>query len=116
MACILISEENSGRWKTLNQQAGLDRHKERTTEMARHIEDEVKYYYDSHPTEEDLMGETAFHRVLVQYLINVLTWLFHGQVCAIHDNLNMYQTTDYYENPVAPDVAVIKGVAYEQFT
>jgi hypothetical protein len=29
--------------------------------MARHIEDEVKYYYDSHPTEEDLMGETAFH-------------------------------------------------------
>ena len=84
--------------------------------MARQIEDEVKYYYDSHSTEEDLMGETAFHRALVQYLIEVLTWLFHEQVCAIHGNLNMYQTANYREYPVAPDVAVIKGVAYKQFT
>ncbi len=84
--------------------------------MARHIEDEVKYYYDSHSTEEDLMGETAFHRAPVQYLIEVLTWLFHGQVCAIHGNLNMYQTANNFECPVAPDVAVIKGVAYKQFT
>ncbi len=28
----------------------------------------------------------------------------------------MYQTPNYYEYPVAPDVAVIKGVAYKQFT
>ena len=28
----------------------------------------------------------------------------------------MYQTKDVYEYPVAPDVAVIKGVAYNQFT
>jgi hypothetical protein len=55
--------------------------------MARQIEDEVKYYYDSHSTEEDLMGETLFHRVLVHYLIDVLTWLFHGQHCVIHGNL-----------------------------
>ena len=27
--------------------------------MARHIEDEVAYYYDFHSTQEDLMGETA---------------------------------------------------------
>jgi Uma2 family endonuclease len=81
--------------------------------MARHIEDEVKYYYDSHSTEEDLMGETAFHRALVHYLIEVLTWLFHGQRCAIYGNLNIYQTKDYYEYPVAPDVAVIKGVEYQ---
>src|SRR5690349_24935078 len=86
-ACTLALEETRGVGETLNQQAGLDRHNERTTEMARQIEDEVKYYYDSHPTEEDLMGETAFHRVLVQYLIDVLTWLFHGQLCAIHGNL-----------------------------
>jgi hypothetical protein len=26
--------------------------------MAKYIENEVAYYYDSHPTEEDLMGET----------------------------------------------------------
>ena len=56
--------------------------------MARQIEDEVKYYYDSHPTEEDLMGETDFHRVLAHYLIDVLTWLFHGRPCSIYGYLN----------------------------
>jgi Uma2 family endonuclease len=80
--------------------------------MARHIEDEVEYYYDSHSTQEDLMGETAFHAALVRYLVDVLTWLFHGHLCAIYDNLNIYQTTDYHEYPVAPDVAVFQGVAY----
>ena len=84
--------------------------------MARHIEDEVVYYYDSHSTQEDLMGETAFHRALVSYLVEVLKWLFHGQRCAIYDNLNIYQTANPKEYPVAPDVAVIKGVAYQLLT
>jgi Uma2 family endonuclease len=81
--------------------------------MARHIEDEVMYYYDSHSTQEDLMGETAFHRALVHYLVDVLTWLFQGQVCAIYGNLNIYQSANVMEYPMAPDVAVIKGVAYQ---
>src|SRR5712692_4633692 len=80
--------------------------------MARHIEDEVKYYYDSHSTEEDLMGETSFHAGLVHYLMDVLTWLFHGQLCAIYENLNFYQTANAMEYPLAPDVAVIKGTAH----
>ena len=84
--------------------------------MARQIEDEVKYYYDSHPTEEDLMGETAFHANLVHYLMEVLRWLLRSQVCAVYENLNMYQTKDIYEYPVAPDIAVINGVAYAEFT
>ena len=81
--------------------------------MARHIEDEVAYYYNSHSTQEDLMGETAFHRALVSYLVEVLTWLFQGQLCAIYENLNMYQTANRFEYPMAPDVAVIKGVEYQ---
>src|SRR5450759_3750525 len=84
--------------------------------MARHIEDEVEYYYDSHSTEEDLMGETAFHAALVRYLVDVLICLFQGQLYAIYDNLNIYQTANYHEYPVAPDVAVIKGVAYKLLT
>ena len=74
------------------------------------IGDEVQYYYDTHPTEEDLMGETWIHRRLVRYLVLVLQWLFHEQACAISDNLNFYQTLDPNEYPVAPDIAVIKGV------
>ena len=80
--------------------------------MARHIEDEVAYYYDSHSTEEDLMGETDFHHALVHYLVEVLTWLFYGRRCAIYGNLNFYQTSDPKEYPIAPDIAVIPGIAH----
>ena len=76
----------------------------------RHFEHEVAYYYDFHPTEEDLMGETSMHADLVRYLMEVLMWQFHDQVCAIYDNLNFYQTDNYKEYPLAPDIAVIKGV------
>ena len=62
------------------------------------------------------MGETAFHAALVRYLVDVLTWLFQGQLCAIYENLNFYQTANTYEYPLAPDVAVIKGVAYQLLT
>ena len=80
--------------------------------MARHIEDEVKYYYDSHSTQEDLMGETSFHADLVNYLLDVLRWFFQGQRCAIYDNLNFYQTANPDEYPIAPDIAVIQGIAH----
>lgn len=70
---------------------------------------EVDYYYDSHATAEDLMGNTSSHSELAQYLTLVLRWMYRGQVCAIYDNLNHYQTLDKMEYPVAPDVAVIKG-------
>ena len=82
--------------------------------MARRIEDEVKYYYDFHPTEEDLMGETDFHRKLVEYLIEVLTWLFHKQDCSIYGNLNFYQTANWREYPLAPDIAIIPGIAHRR--
>ena len=82
--------------------------------MARQIENEVEYYYDSHPTEEDLMGETDFHSGLVHYLIDVLKWLFHGQLYAIYDNLNFYQTPNPREYPLAPDIAIIPGIAHRR--
>ena len=72
----------------------------------------VQYYYDSHPTEEDLMGETSWHDTLIDYLKAVLSWLFRGQVCAIYSNLNFYQTRNPREYPVAPDIALIKGITF----
>jgi Uma2 family endonuclease len=81
--------------------------------MARHIEHEVAYYYDFHPTEEDLMGETSVHAALVHYLMEVLTWFLHGQTCAVYENLNFYQTSNPKEYPLAPDIAVIKGVDFQ---
>ena len=81
--------------------------------MAKHIEDDVAYYYDFHPTEEDLMGETSVHAALIHYLMEVLTWLFRGQSCAIYENLNFYQTTNPMEYPLAPDIAVLKQVDFQ---
>jgi Uma2 family endonuclease len=81
--------------------------------MIEHTSDEVAYYYyDSHPTEEDLMGETPPHAALVHYLMDVLAWLFHDQLCAIYENFNFYQTRNKDEKPLALDLAVIKGVAH----
>ncbi len=80
--------------------------------MAKQVEHEVAYYYDFHPTEEDLMGETSVHAALVHYLVEVLRWLFHGQACAVYENLNFYQTPNPREYPLAPDIAVIKGVPF----
>src|SRR5258707_13745360 len=80
--------------------------------MAKHVEHEVAYYYDFHPTEEDLMGETSVHAALVHYLVEVLTWLFRGQACAVYKNLNFYQTPNPREYPLEPDIAVIKGVHF----
>ena len=80
--------------------------------MARDITHNVQYYYDSHSTEEDLMWKTTWHTSLVSYLNGVLTWLFQGQICTIYKSLNFYQTTEPREYPVAPDLAVIKGVEF----
>ena len=59
------------------------------------------------------MGETSWHANLIDYLKAVLIWLFREQTCVIHDNLNFYQTLDVMEYPLAPDLAVIKGVEFE---
>jgi Uma2 family endonuclease len=82
--------------------------------MIEHTSDEVAYYYDSHPTEEDLIGESPPHAALVHYLMDVLAWLFHDRMCSIYENFNFYQTRNRDEKPLAPDVAIIKGVAYRQ--
>ncbi|MBV9690256.1 MAG: Uma2 family endonuclease [Ktedonobacteraceae bacterium] len=78
-------------------------------ERLRHDEG-AYYYYDLHPTEEDLMGETEDHSTLVYYLRGVLSMLFAGQRSRLYYNLNFYQTAYRKEYPVAPDIAVIKGV------
>ncbi len=78
--------------------------------MGRHSEDKIEYYYDSHSTEKDLAGEPSVHAMLVRYLINVLNWMFRGQVCAIYKNLNFYYTPDPSEYPMEPDVAILKSI------
>lgn len=85
--------------------------------MSKTIETEVEYYYyDEFPTKEDLMGDTTLHVTLIQYLLLVLQWLMRDEICAIHHNLNFYQTNRRKEYPVAPDIVVIKGVPHRYLT
>lgn len=67
--------------------------------MAKHMHDEGVYYDDSHPTEDDVLGQSTWHSRLVQYLVDVLTQMFRGQQCAIEKNLNFYQTAAPMEYP-----------------
>jgi len=75
--------------------------------MAKELEHEVAYYYDLYPTKEDLMGVTSDHSTLVRYLMEVLTSFFDGQICAVYEKLNVYQTDYYIEVPLATDTAVM---------
>jgi Uma2 family endonuclease len=95
-------------------QVSRHRGKDKERAMIEQPRDEIERYYDSHPTEEDLMGETSVHALLVHYLVEVLNWLFQKQVSAVHENLNFYQTAEEGEYPFAPDIAVIKGVRWQQ--
>lgn len=79
------------------------------------MEDEVKYYYDSHQTEKDRMGHPSAHNELVRYLWKVLERLFQGQTFAMYANLNFYQTSDPFEYPEEPDLAIIKGIARQYY-
>jgi Uma2 family endonuclease len=72
--------------------------------------DEIDYYYDRHPTEEDLMGESAAQTDLIHYLRDVLTVLYLSQTWFIACNLNIYMTGKYKEAPIVPDLAVFKDV------
>lgn len=83
-------------------------------EVQASLENEPYYYYDSHPLDDEIMGVSVLHADLVDYLVEVLRWLFYGQLVAIYENLNFYRTRDRNEKPVAPDIAVIKGVEREE--
>ncbi|MBP1465340.1 Uma2 family endonuclease [Candidatus Chloroploca sp. M-50] len=71
------------------------------------------HYYDHHPTREDLMGESVAHSWLIAYVQQVLEWLYGAERWFVVNDLNIYRTRSRYEYPVAPDVAVFKGVVLE---
>lgn len=78
--------------------------------MHEHVEDEVYSYEDFSPIEEETVPENILHAELIQYLVEVLKWLFRGQVCAICRNFAFFPPPERPGPPVAPDIAVIKGV------
>src|SRR5690348_16849429 len=81
--------------------------------MYERVEDEVEFCDDFSPLEEESMPEPALHDKLILYLVEVLSWLFYGQLCAIHRNLAFYPSHERNAPSVAPDIAVIKGLPFQ---
>jgi hypothetical protein len=70
-------------------------------------DEEEDYYYDMHPTKEDLMSESIPHLTLIRYLLDVLEQLFLTPGWLAAGNLKIYQTPDKKEYPLALDVAFL---------
>lgn len=71
---------------------------------------EAFHYYDTHPTEDDLIGESAAQSQLIFYLLKVLEWRYWADEWFVVSNLNIYHERRRHEIPLVPDVVVFKGV------
>lgn len=56
------------------------------------------------------MGESAAQSQLIFYLLQVLQWLYRNEGWFVVNDLNIYQRPKRFEYPLAPDVALFKGV------
>jgi Uma2 family endonuclease len=80
--------------------------------MNERLEEQVGICDDFSPFfEEESMPESIVHAELIWYLVAVLRWLFRGELCAICENFAFFPPLEQLGQPVAPDLAVIKGVA-----
>ncbi len=85
--------------------------------MSEYVQDEVDVRDDFSPFfEEESMPESTVHAALIHYLVEVLTWLFRGQLCAICENFAFFPPLEWPGPSVAPDIAIIKGVALDALT
>lgn len=62
------------------------------------------------------MPESTVHADLIWYLVAVLRWLLRGELCTICENLAFLPPLEQSGPPVAPDIAIIKGVALGPLT
>lgn len=72
--------------------------------------DRIERYYDTHPMEGDELTQSLSHYVVIQYLILVIQWFFHGKQVGVVSNVNFYQTSNPKEPSISPDIAVVDGL------
>lgn len=86
------------------------------------VEDEELYYfYDDEQNWRQLREErddmpNKVHNRLVDYLIQVLSWLYRSQLHTVEREISFYQTANSDEKPLYPDVFVLKGQELTQLT
>ena len=73
---------------------------------------ELYYYYDDEnnflPLRlRDMSG--SGQELLKHYLMSLLNQMFKTKLCAVYGGLNFYETDDRHEEPLYPDVVLLKG-------
>ena len=68
----------------------------------------IDYYYDTHLTQEDLMGESSTQYDVVHYLVAVIRWHRRHTEWFATGNLNLYHTHNSIEYPTTPDLVVFR--------
>ncbi|NWJ98609.1 MAG: Uma2 family endonuclease, partial [Chloroflexi bacterium] len=73
----------------------------------------IERYYETHEWEGDEVGQGRLHFVVIKYLVAVIEWLFYGQAVGVMSDVYIFQTTEYKEAPLSPDLVVVDGLNLE---
>jgi Uma2 family endonuclease len=80
--------------------------------MDEHLEEQIDVCDDLSLYFEEYSPESIVHSELVRYLVDVLRWLFRRELCMICGNFAFFPPLGQPDPPVAPDLAIIKGVPW----
>lgn len=75
--------------------------------------DEVRFYWEIHPTEKALMSESFPHHYLMFYLEDVIGHMLRFEKHVVAGNVAVYadiQDTTEKNRPLEPDLMLVKGV------
>lgn len=76
-------------------------------------------YYDDDENFDKLRQRdmpTKEHNDLKRYLIEILLWYYRAQKCTVYDEFHFYETQETMEEPLYPDIAVIKEYLHQEGT
>lgn len=88
-------------------------------DLADEDEEELYYFYDDDENYWKLRQKrddmpSKEHSELKRYLMEVLIWYYRSQICTIYEEFNFYQTSEAGEEPLYPDIAVLKGYTHQE--
>jgi Uma2 family endonuclease len=75
---------------------------------------EPAYYFDRHPTREDVMGRTPAQSEATGKLMAALAGLVEAEGWFVASNFAIYRTSNPKEYPLEPDAVVFKGVSWRE--
>src|SRR5438132_397489 len=70
----------------------------------------IERYYDTHDVVGAELTQSRIHVAVIEYLILVIRWIFHGKDVGVTGGINFYLTDSTHEPAKSPDIAVVDGL------